>query len=800
MRTIKNTASMIAGGVEVSSDDKLILGISDGSSTASIWKLENGRKLQVFEGTGREGSFFYVEASPVDMHVVTNTLGHDLYLWDISTLQMVHAFDRRRKEGYRRMKISPNRQVVATYEYGFEVWDIQSKQLVKQFEWDSKSFEANDIAVSANGELAAISASKENGWAGIYDARSWEMISETPVRFDGDNLRLSPNGRFLLTEYNGFDLERGIRTHRESKFKPIGGEFLPDGKHIIFINDGMVGMWEFATGKLVKLFVLDEKSPGVKKMKLSPDGSRIATWNGNSDYDVWDVKSGKRLFSYRNHRIGEASDFAFLKSNKHIVKTSSKGEIKVWNFEKDKAVTLTCNGSDWLIYTDDGYFDASRRGGRQIALVDDLESYRIDQLAVRYNRPDIILSRMELGTPELIAHYKSLYEKRLRKLGLKEEQLKARFQKAPIAQILKAQKTGKHVDLSFEVSDNFSQLARVNVYVNDVPIFGSAGKAVTGRHQVLEQRIELLNGKNQIEVSALNTLGVESLRDSYLVQHSTSAKGDLYYLGFGVSRYQDHQLNLKYASKDVVDLEQVFSKAGKHFKNIHTRVLTDEQVTKAAIVKSRDFLSAATVQDTVVLFVAGHGLYAEGGSEYYYLTNEADLDNLEGSAVSFESIEGLLQTIAPRQKLLLLDTCQSGEMDSSYELAALNSANQQGLVSRGIQRVGASRSTNQSFLAVDRSRYIYNDLFRRTGAIVFSSSRGTELSYERDDIQNGLFTEELITALTTPVADSDRNRAISTEELRRHVSKAVTKKTGGLQNPTVDRDNIAALFSFPVVK
>ena len=36
---------------------------------------------------------------------------------------------------------------------------------------------------------------------------------------------------------------------------------------------------------------------------------------------------------------------------------------------------------------------------------------------------------------------------------------------------------------------------------------------------------------------------------------------------------------------------------------------------------------------------------------------------------------------------------------------------------------------------------IYNDLVRRSGAIVFSSSRGGEFSYECDRIRNGYFVE-----------------------------------------------------------
>ncbi len=59
---------------------------------------------------------------------------------------------------------------------------------------------------------------------------------------------------------------------------------------------------------------------------------------------------------------------------------------------------------------------------------------------------------------------------------------------------------------------------------------------------------------------------------------------------------------------------------------------------------------------------------------------------------------------------------------------------------------------------VRRDRFIYTDLARRSGAVVFPSSRGGELSYESPAWQNGLFTEELVRALTTSVADQNGDK------------------------------------------
>jgi hypothetical protein len=97
-----------------------------------------------------------------------------------------------------------------------------------------------------------------------------------------------------------------------------------------------------------------------------------------------------------------------------------------------------------------------------------------------------------------------------------------------------------------------------------------------------------------------------------------------------------------------------------------------------------------------------------------------------------------------------------------------------------------------------QDRFIFNDLSRRSGTIVFSASHGSELSYEDDRLQNGTFTYELVRALSSGVADADRDGTVSTDELRTYVTQAVGTRTEGLQNPTVDRDNLEALFGFPV--
>ena len=361
------------------------------------------------------------------------------------------------------------------------------------------------------------------------------------------------------------------------------------------------------------------------------------------------------------------------------------------------------------------------------------------------------------------------------------------------------------VILNLAFSDSKVNLTRYNVYINDVPVFGALGKTISGRNIQVTEQFPICFGKNKVEVSCFNEYGNESFRTISSVESKINKSKDIYLLAFGVSKYNDPKLNLQYADKDALDLSKVIETyKGKGFENVFTKVLTNEQVTPDAIKAAKDFVKNAKVDDTFILFIAGHGMHdKDAEATYYYLTSNADINNLKGTAADFETIEDLLQGIPPRNKLFLMDACESGEIDDeTYEnLTGFENLSGLGIASRGFKSTSTpttnnqQQSTKRSYL-YQKDRYIYNDLVRRSGAIVFSSSQGGELSYERSDIENGLFTEYIMKALITTEADKDGNGTVSTDELRIYVTEQVAKASGDLQHPTVDRDNIYQKFGF----
>lgn len=496
----------------------------------------------------------------------------------------------------------------------------------------------------------------------------------------------------------------------------------------------------------------------------------------------------------------EVTSIAVSTDEKFLVSAGADNTINVWNLDNYQSYARITNGDEWAIYTPDGYFDASPHGGELIAMVDGLNAYPIDQFAAQRNRPDLILERMGLGTPELIGYYQSLYQKRLKNLGI-SGRLTGAPASVPEGKITGVKREGSFATVDFVLSDDKYQLERCLIYVNDTPVFGQYGKKISGRYYKGKEKIELTAGKNKIEISGINEAGVESYRALTYVDLKNRKGGELYYLAFGVSKYKDPELALNYADKDAKDLEGVILKMRPRYDRVHVKTLLNSEVTAANIAAAKDFLKNSKARDTVVLFLAGHGGYDKSKApKYYYLPYEADPNDLQSTGVDYDAIESLLTDIQARKKLLLLDTCDSGELDEDTFANYYAKATARGITPRTFRKPVKGRG--QAGLKVrdylyKKDRFIYNNLSKRSGAIVLSSSRGGEISYESSAIKNGFFTKEILAALTEKLADTNDDKMISSDELKKYVSATVSEKTGGLQHPTVDRDNLFQGIDFP---
>jgi hypothetical protein len=499
-----------------------------------------------------------------------------------------------------------------------------------------------------------------------------------------------------------------------------------------------------------------------------------------------------------------------LNNNQIIVMDGEK--INLLRMENTGSIqsigTLKFDAESLTFFTSDNHFVQRGNSSKGLHFVRGFQAYPFEQFDLRLNRPDIVLER--LGAPdEAIAIAKQFREKRLKRMGVTEDMLQPDFHLPEIEVVgdLPSSTAESELALKIKASDSKYPLDRLRVYVNNVPVNGKEGQLLRdAKSQTLDRTIpiKLAAGRNKIQVSVLNSAGAESLYANAEVQCTAPRpKPTLYAVAMGVSEYANPEWNLKYAAKDATDiLARIHSQSGSSYGEVKELLLTDRDVTKENLTKVREFLSKVTVDDTVLMFVAGHGLL-DSKYDYYFGTSDIDFENPWGKGIAFEEFDDLLAELPCLKKSLLIDTCHAGELDEDEKkaLAAAQSApnGQQvamhpvGARGMSVKPIGGARGKSEWY---DRLQGLFVDLRRGSGSTILSSSAGAEYALESSEQKNGLFTYAVLEALDGKEgSDANKDGSVSMSELAEYVKSRVATLTNNKQSPNVRRVNLEADFA-----
>jgi hypothetical protein len=184
-----------------------------------------------------------------------------------------------------------------------------------------------------------------------------------------------------------------------------------------------------------------------------------------------------------------------------------------------------------------------------------------------------------------------------------------------------------------------------------------------------------------------------------------------------------------------------------------------------------------------------HGVLDEN-LDYYIATHNMEFENPAVKGLLYDDLEGLLDGIGARRKLLLIDACHSGEIDKEENvLGASVTVNEGTVKNRGFKEVKKKEG-----LGLDNSFDLMNELFsdirKGSGTIVISSASGREFAFESAAWKNGVFTYAFLDGLSLQKADKDNDNNVKVSEIRDYVIDKVVELTEGKQHPTIRKENL----------
>lgn len=575
----------------------------------------------------------------------------------------------------------------------------------------------------------------------------------------------------------------------------------PDGKHLL-IGTELHGLYMREMG---------DKKDNFSRYSTTHPVIRSCAFLDNETF-VAGTLSDMGTLEY--FRIGEQKPFKVVKGHNGGVRAirvdtphnllysvSSNMEFKIWGLDTKElvATVMPLKGRDYIIWTPDGYVKSSPNAAKYIMFGQGMQLYGYEQFEWHYNRPDLIADRLG-AQKEHVNRLYAAYLKRLRMLGISENQLNENNQPPTIQLITPSDHALHSTQQTIEVAMTTPSgcLQSMNVWINGTPIHDGILPIERNKQSLkLPLTLDLVPGANHVEVSCMNTNGVESLREAWDVVVTPNA--DLptrWIVSIGISHYANRNYDLIYPSKDARDIVSLLSnKAGAVKVKNQIMLLEDTQVKKDIVPRIKSWLSGAKRNDEVIIYYAGHGLL-DKEAEYYLSTYDMDFGHPESNGIPYSAIDQLLEEIKPLKKMMIIDACHAGEMEK--EELMINS-----MVSRREGKVrfrGSRMSLTESMEAAKEISQLmgvtFADSRRGNGATILVSASGMEVAMESELWGNGLFTYAIRDAIGNGLADDNNDGLISTNEFINFVINRVKLLSNGMQNPVLRNINYISNITF----
>lgn len=385
------------------------------------------------------------------------------------------------------------------------------------------------------------------------------------------------------------------------------------------------------------------------------------------------------------------------RDQRHVVATLTDGTVRWFDYaSKAEVATLYLNPNrrDWVLWRPDGYYASSDEGDASVGWLVSRGAEREPDFfsAVQFERifyqPDLSIDGLRAGrdaTPPGAPTIDRIAEIAPARVRLVGRSAKPRADGSVDATI------------ALDAERISAPMTELVVYVNGLPVTPFAERVIPEAQRATLRRelsVNLTEPDNvvRVEIPGKATLGLGELWVPGPARRvATTRRGDLYVVAVGVNRFPLvapgsglKDLTLRFAADDARAIAEALGRGdGSLYRRTFVDLVADDSAhlpTKAEIRSVLAGLKRAGPDDTVVVFLASHGISDQAGN-YYMMPRDGqpndviaarlgqDRSGALPSLLGWPEIFDALRQAAGR-RVLVVDTCEARNVAAEGGLQA----------------------------------------------------------------------------------------------------------------------------------
>ena len=705
--------ALVSGGI-----DKSIRIWNTDSSDAAAKQILKSRAIEVRAlSASNDGKYLAAAGSDGFVRIWDNLSGRVLKTW------MAH------QGAVEAIKFSPDGKSLATggQDKLAKLWDWLKSNELKSFTGHKGA--VTSIEFSSDGSM--LSTGSNDTSIRMWDVSTAEVKKElNGHRLAVRSVAISPDGKMLASAGSDdmvklWNISSGsnTKTYIDHSNRVTAVAFSVDSQQLLSASEDSTVRVRDLSKENASQVLSGHKGP-IRGLAVM-NANLAASVSVDGTLSIWDYKRYTRVNS-KNIAAGQLSAVTNLGGSIAVGGDGGATVIVSSSDAVEKLRQFAFSNEMWVSITPEGYFLSSEGGDKFLNVRIKDQVHGLDQFIESFYSPDRV--RTALTTDVKVAGITSSEPNRfpilLPPIVAKEEPRTPRVNKpAPqtLVQVRPAPKVAienlpnlvnsEEISVQLNITDLGGGVGDVRLYLNGsaIALESTRNLVVASNDQAVSKRfkVRLANGKNTIRAIAFNDdNSMQSNEALFEVEArlATSRKPSVHALVIGIEKFNNPRLNLEFSVADAKLFADVIKDHSPGlFETVNVRLLVSPQETTkdSLIAAMSEIQKTVHPEDLFVFYVASHGTVDEG--EYFLVTSNVGVTStarLRQDAIPQTLLKELLGNVPATKKLIVLDTCNSGQMvaqdmQSKFQTRGLSEDRATKILSRSVGSTVLSAATSQ---------------------------------------------------------------------------------------------------------